>query len=231
MYLAFDYWANNSTQVNVSFNLPQAVIFGAPKYAKSLAKFAEEHKFEVNYQHELIEIDKANQEAVFKTSEGEVRKSYDFLHCIPKHEPPAILAPLADSTGFMDVNKETLQHPKYPNVFGIGDCTNIPTSKTAAAAFSQAPLVAHNITQLQKAEELKPGYKGYSACPIYLGKNKLMLAEFKFAGEPDETFTSKQDSGYYLFFLFARDFFNRIYFHLVPRGIWYGRDMIFKPKY
>lgn len=50
----------------------------------------------------------------------------------------------------MDVNKETLQHTKYANVFGIGDCTNIPTSKTAAAAFSQAPVVAHNLTQLYK---------------------------------------------------------------------------------
>lgn len=85
MYLANDYWSNNGITANVSFNLPQAVIFGAPKYAKSLAKFAEEHKFNVSYQHELIEIDKANQEAVFKTPEGEVRKPYDFLHCIPKH--------------------------------------------------------------------------------------------------------------------------------------------------
>ena len=150
MYLANDYWSKNSITANVSFNLPQAVIFGAPKYAKSLAKFAEEHKFNVSYQHELIEIDKANQEAVFKTPEGEVRKAYDFLHCIPKHEASPILEPFADATGFMDVNKETLQHTKYTNVFGIGDCTNIPTSKTAAAAFSQAPVVAHNLSQLYK---------------------------------------------------------------------------------
>ena len=40
---------------------------------------------------------------------------------------------LADEAGWLDVNKETLQHNKYPNVFGIGDCTNLPTAKTAAA--------------------------------------------------------------------------------------------------
>ncbi len=40
---------------------------------------------------------------------------------------------LLDAAGFLDVNKETLQHIRYPNVFGIGDCTNVPTSKTAAA--------------------------------------------------------------------------------------------------
>lgn len=40
---------------------------------------------------------------------------------------------LADSTGFLNVDKFTLQHVKYPNVFGVGDCINAPTSKTAAA--------------------------------------------------------------------------------------------------
>jgi sulfide:quinone oxidoreductase len=40
---------------------------------------------------------------------------------------------VADAGGWVDVDKETLQHKKYPNVFGIGDCTNLPTSKTAAA--------------------------------------------------------------------------------------------------
>lgn len=40
---------------------------------------------------------------------------------------------LADGAGWLDVNKETLQHVRYPNVLGIGDCTNLPTARTAAA--------------------------------------------------------------------------------------------------
>lgn len=43
-------------------------------------------------------------------------------------------SPLVDSAGYVDVDKYTLQHVKYANVFAIGDCTNAPTSKTAAAA-------------------------------------------------------------------------------------------------
>ena len=42
-------------------------------------------------------------------------------------------SPIVDETGFLDINKHTLQHVKYPNIFGVGDCTNLPTSKTAAA--------------------------------------------------------------------------------------------------
>lgn len=57
------------------------------------------------------------------------------LHVTPPMSPPDVLktSPVADAAGWVDVDKETLQHKKYPNVFGIGDCTNLPTSKTAAA--------------------------------------------------------------------------------------------------
>ena len=60
---------------------------------------------------------------------------YSMLHVGPPCSPLPVLkeSPLADATGFFSVNRETLQHTKYPNVFGIGDCTNAPTAKTAAA--------------------------------------------------------------------------------------------------
>lgn len=57
------------------------------------------------------------------------------LHVTPPMSPPDVLkrSPVADAAGWVDLDKETLQHKRYPNVFGIGDCTNLPTSKTAAA--------------------------------------------------------------------------------------------------
>ena len=62
---------------------------------------------------------------------------YDFLHITPPMSAPDVLqnskSPITDGTGYLDVDKYTLQHVKYPNVFGLGDCVNLPTSKTAAA--------------------------------------------------------------------------------------------------
>lgn len=58
------------------------------------------------------------------------------LHVTPPMSAPDVLknsTKIVDEAGFLNVNKETLQHVKYPNIFGIGDCTNVPTSKTAAA--------------------------------------------------------------------------------------------------
>ena len=60
---------------------------------------------------------------------------YSMLHVGPPCSPLPVLkeSALADASGFLSVNRETLQHTKYQNVFGIGDCTNAPTAKTAAA--------------------------------------------------------------------------------------------------
>lgn len=57
------------------------------------------------------------------------------LHATPHMSPPEVLksSPLAGPAGFMTVNKHTGQHTKYSNVVGLGDCTDIPTSRTAAA--------------------------------------------------------------------------------------------------
>ena len=59
------------------------------------------------------------------------------LHVSPPQCAPECLrlnAPnLTDAAGFVNVNKETLQHVTYKNVFALGDCSSVPTSKTAAA--------------------------------------------------------------------------------------------------
>lgn len=59
------------------------------------------------------------------------------LHVTPPMGPFSLISnrsgDLPDAAGFVDVNKETLQHVRYPNVFALGDCANLPTAKTAAA--------------------------------------------------------------------------------------------------
>lgn len=60
---------------------------------------------------------------------------YSLLHVTPPMSTPRELwkSPLVDQANFVSVDKDTLQHTKYKNVFSIGDCGNTPTSKTAAA--------------------------------------------------------------------------------------------------
>ena len=69
------------------------------------------------------------------------------LHVVPPQKAPDFVrvSPLADPAGWVDVDPGTLRHKRYANVFALGDVTNTPNAKTAAAARKQAPVVAHNV--------------------------------------------------------------------------------------
>ena len=64
-------------------------------------------------------------------------------------------SPLSDAAGFVNVNKDTLQHVKYPNVFSLGDCSNVATSKTAAAVAAESEVVRRNLMSYVNGKELK----------------------------------------------------------------------------
>lgn len=61
---------------------------------------------------------------------------YSILHAVPPQEPPKVLSECKDLTndaGYVNVNKDYLQHVKFSNIFAIGDCSSSPNSKTMAA--------------------------------------------------------------------------------------------------
>lgn len=109
------------------------------KYSVKLEQIVKERGINVHYKNVLTKIDKNNRKATFKDLDTEkiTQQDFDFLHMVPNQSAPKALAdsPLAAENGYAAVNHETLQHLKYANVFALGDCANLPTSKTAAAAF------------------------------------------------------------------------------------------------
>lgn len=96
--------------------------------------------------------------------------------------------PVADSAGWVDVDKSSTQHNKYKNIFSIGDASSLPNSKTAAAITSQVPVMVDNLLATMAGKETKAVYDGYASCPLLTGHNELMLCEFKYGGIPKETF-------------------------------------------
>ncbi|XP_034032128.1 sulfide:quinone oxidoreductase, mitochondrial isoform X2 [Thalassophryne amazonica] len=145
MYLTDAYLRKTGKRSHASivYNTSLPVLFGVKKYADSLWDIVKRRDLQVNLRHNLIEVRPDQQEAVFENldnpSETKVLE-YEMLHVTPPMGPSDVIkgSPLADEAGWLDVNKDTLQHQKYPNVFGIGDCTNLPTSKTAAAVAAQS---------------------------------------------------------------------------------------------
>jgi hypothetical protein len=74
-------------------------------------------------------------------------------------------------------------------------------------------------------------YDGYSSCPVFVGDKKLMCIEFKYENQPAETFYENQTEPNYMFYLMKKEVFPRVYYNLVPRGLWFGKKTIFKPTF
>ncbi|XP_013411572.1 sulfide:quinone oxidoreductase, mitochondrial [Lingula anatina] len=198
MYLAESKWKASGikNKTKLIYNTALGVMFSAPKYAKVLEQICKERGIEVNFKRNLVEVRPDKKEADFmKLDTGETYTlPYDFMHVTPPMTPPTELmnSPIVDPTGYVNVNKNTLQHVVYPNIFAIGDCTNVPTSKTAAAAASQCGVLRRNITAAMNGKELVPKYDGYTSCPLVTSYETCVMAEFGFDGHPMETFPFNQ---------------------------------------
>lgn len=142
---------------NIFFNSALGVIFGVEKYANVLKGIVNDRNLNVNLKHNLVEVDSNKCEAIFEKLEtGEkIPFKYDLLHVTPPQKPPKVVLPLADSSGFVSVDKFTMQHTKHPNIFALGDCSNAPTSRTAAAVAAQSSVVAKNLAAVINNQSLK----------------------------------------------------------------------------
>ena len=128
-------------------------MFGIKKYSDVLEALRIQRNISGHFAKTLVGVDAQKKIAVFQSSSNKdllEEVPFDILHVVPPMSPPNIVknSPLADAKGWVDVDRHTLQSTKFPNVFAIGDCSNSPNSKTAAAIMAQTPVVVHNILQM-----------------------------------------------------------------------------------
>ncbi|CAM3245945.1 NAD(P)/FAD-dependent oxidoreductase [Brevibacillus invocatus] len=225
MYLADDYFRKSGVrkQSEVIFASAKSVIFDVKKYADTLDQVVKRKGIQTKYKRNLIEVRADVKEAVFEnldTKEQEVIK-YDLLHVTPIMKAPDFLkeSSLTDQGGWVDVDPYTLQHKTYPNVFGLGDCANLPTSKTGAAIRKQAPVVENNLLALMRDEPLTAHYNGYTSCPLVTGYNKLVLAEFDYNQNPQETFPFDQSKERFSMYVMKKDMLPVVYWNGMLKGL------------
>lgn len=238
MYLCEEHWRKTGVRKDTEilwYTQEPNMFAQCTKYADALNEVRLQKGIQSNFNKQITRIDKNNRRVYFfdtKTKE-EVGQDYDFLHIVPPQSAPTLLeeSGVAAPNGWLDVDYSTLRHNRVDNVFGLGDCANLPTSKTAAGVFEQAPIVTQNILRQMKKLDLNGHYQGYQSCPLYVGDKLGMLAEFKYNGQPDETFSTYQTDPSYPIYLLKKELFPRVYFSLAPRGRWFGRSSIFRPEY
>lgn len=224
MYLAEDHFRRSGLRdlCNVRFFLPPPTIFGVKKYGDSLARICASRDIELKHRYHLVEVRGDAKTAVFEhlDSGDKHEQHFDLLHVTPPMSSPDFLkkSPLANQAGFIDVDKHTLQHVKYPNVFSLGDCSSLPTSKTGAAIRKQAPVLVENLLAHRKATILPASYDGYTSCPLVTGYGRLVLAEFDYDGQPAESFPFDQSRERYSMYALKAYGLPEMYWHGMLRG-------------
>jgi sulfide:quinone oxidoreductase len=195
---------------------------GAAMYRAALEKVIARRGIETMYKHDLVAVRPKTREAVFRdlTAGQEVALRYDLLHVVPPQSAPDVIkrSALAGAAGWVDVDKHTLQHVRFPNVFSLGDCSSLPTSRTGAAIRKQAPVLVANLASLRAGAPLAARYDGYASCPLITGFGKLILAEFDYDGRPAETFPFDQSLERYSMWALKAYVLPEMYWNGMLRG-------------
>lgn len=193
-WLSEDWWRRNGVRdgIEVVFATAQPSLFPVvPVIEKIVTPMMEARGIKNLYNCELKAVDTATRTAVFakKTPDGgteEQRMSFDLIHPMPKFQTPAALRQSVLTSeglgGQLEVNRETLRHKRYANVFGVGDCCATGAPKTAATIRKQAPVVVENLLDAVVGREARHLYDGTSGCPLLTRYGRCMMFEFDFKG-------------------------------------------------
>ena len=225
LYLAEDHFRRSGVRnkVDVIFGIAAGGIFGVSHYAGPLNKVVERKGIDARYQHDLIELRPDKKEAVFKhVGNGEEATiNYDMIHVTPPMSSPDFISNsllAAEAGGWVDVHPGTMQHVRYDNVFSLGDCSSLPTSKTGAAIRKQAPALAKNLMAAINGMALPAIYDGYTSCPLVTGYGSLILAEFDYDKNPAESFPFDQRQERYSMYALKAYGLPNMYWHGMLRG-------------
>ncbi len=196
-YLAADYWRELGTlkDTRVVLVLPTPGMFGVKVFSDELERVVAHYGIEVHKSSEVIEIDGAGKSAVIRdnTDQSTTTVNFDMAHVVPPQSAPDWVkgSPLADPEnpfGYVEVDQNSMQHKRYPNIFALGDAGSTPNSKTGAAVRHQYPVVVKNLQAAMAGGDLGASYDGYASCPLTTARNKMLLAEFDYTMEPRPSF-------------------------------------------
>jgi sulfide:quinone oxidoreductase len=224
MYLAEEAFRANGVREKsrVVFMNAKPALFTAPYYIPALERVIASRGMEVQLGQELVVLRPDVHEAIFRDVKAGTEQvvPYDMIHVTPSMAPPEFVrtSPLANAYGWIEVDKFSLQHVRYPDVFGLGDASNLPTSKTGAAIRKQAPVVVENLLAARAGQPLTARYDGYTSCPVVTGRGKLIMAEFNYAKEPVETFPADQRVERFSMYALKAYMLPRLYWHGMLRG-------------
>lgn len=225
LYLSADHFCRRGVKAaSLQFRTGDASVFGVPFYAAVLNQVMASYGAEPRFGQTLVQVRGPERIAVFESMQDghAVREEipFDLLHVVPPQSAPDFIrrSPLANAKGWLEVNQYTLRHARHPNVFGLGDCTSSPNSKTAAAIKAQAPVLVSGLLSSLRGARSAKAYDGYAACPVTTARGKVLLAEFSYGGSITPSFPLDPRVPRRFYWWLKRSFLPWFYWHILLKG-------------
>ncbi|MDY3198758.1 MAG: FAD/NAD(P)-binding oxidoreductase [Pseudomonadaceae bacterium] len=189
-FIVEDYLTRRGTRSRseVIYNANNKALFSVPIVSEKVRMLYHQRGIQMHYDRVLQAIDLDRRVASFSSPQGRVDLDYDFINVIPPMKAPDVVrnSPLPWQTGawanegWMEVDRGTLRHVRYPNVFGVGDIAGVPKGKTAASVKWQVPVAVEHLLADLSGTTSEALYTGYTSCPMITRLGQAMLVEFDY---------------------------------------------------
>jgi sulfide:quinone oxidoreductase len=185
-FLADSYFAERGIRdrVELTYVTPLDGAFTKPVASERLAGLLAGKGVELVTEFAVGEVD-GDGRRLLSWDEREV--PFDLLVTVPLHGGAAYVGRsegLGDDLGFVPTDQATLQSLARPNVFAIGDATNVPISKAGSVTHFEADALEENVVRFLGGRELSATYDGHANCFIETGFGKALLIDFNYETEP-----------------------------------------------
>jgi sulfide:quinone oxidoreductase len=192
-YLAADYWREQGVlhKMDIHLVLATPAMFAVKEFSDILEGVARRYGIHVHLQSEATSVNPDKREVTIADRAGNTETSlgYDVMHVVPPQSAPdwvkkSVLADPTNPGGYVEIDKHTMQHTRFPEVFALGDAGSSPNSKTGAAIRKQAPVAVVNMLDVMAGKAPSARYEGYSSCPLTTSRHTMLLAEFDYSMTP-----------------------------------------------
>jgi len=171
-------------RVTITFVTPLDVAFTKPLAAKMLSHVMRDKDIELITEFNTGEVDGT---AGRLTSYDDRTVDFDLLVTVPLHSGAEYVGRspgLGDDLDFVLTDPATLQARCQPNIFALGDATDLPASKAGSVVHFEAELLEENLDRFLRGQALEPSFDGHANCFIESGHHKAYLIDFNYDTEP-----------------------------------------------
>ena len=168
-------------RVELVYATPLPGAFTKPIASKHLGAMLDERKIALETDFLVERID---DRTLVSYDEREI--DFDLLVTVPLNMGADYVARsgLGNELNLVPVDKHTLLSKGYPNIFALGDASDIPASKAGSVAHFSVEVFTDNFVRYARGEPMTGSFDGHANCFVESGDNKGLLIDFNYDTEP-----------------------------------------------